>query len=185
MKSALCGLFLFPRKDGARVVGHPCPGDSRGINPSKPTSLVIFVELAVKELFKKGRDYLWPRPEGCPRCRGRIWGHGFVPAYFDGYSEPCWLRRYRCPECGCVLRLRPRGYFKRFQASISTIRDCLSFWVHHQRWSPGPAPPRQRHWLSALRRQLVTHEGLHHHPDLPAGFDRLWAQGIIPVSWSF
>jgi hypothetical protein len=177
--------FLFPGKDGARVVGHPCPGDSRGINPSKPTSLVIFVKLTVKQLFKEGRDYCWPRPEGCPRCRGRVWGHGFVPAYFDGYAEPLWLRRYRCPDCGGVIRLRPRGYFQRFQASISTIRDCLSFWVRHHRWPPGPSPPRQRHWLRALRRHLFQYEGLQHHPDLLAGFDRLLDQGIIPVSRSF
>jgi hypothetical protein len=83
-----------------------------------------------------------------------------------------------------VIRLRPRGYFKGFQASIRTIRDCLSSWVYHRRWKPGLSPPRQRHWIRALRRQLVQHEGLHRDPDLLAGFDRLWNQGIIPVSWS-
>ena len=94
--------FLFYGKDGARVVGHPCPGDSRGKDPSKHTSLVIFVKLAVKQLFEMGRDYLWPRPKLCPRCGGRIWGHGFVPAYFDGYTEPFWLRTVSVPG----LRLR-------------------------------------------------------------------------------
>ena len=166
------------------MVGHPCPGDSRGKDPSKHTSLVIFVKLAVKQLFEMGRNYLWPRPELCPRCGGRIWGHGFVPAYFDGYTEPFWLRRYRCPDCGCVVRLRPREYFKRFQASIPTIRDCLSYWVQQRRWKAGPAPPRQRHWVRALRRHLVLHEGLQRDPDLLAGFDRLWDLGIIPVSRS-
>ena len=167
------------------MVGHPCPGNNRGINPSKPTILVIFVQLAVKQLFKMGRDFLWPKPEGCPRCRSRIWGHGFVPAYFDGYDQPFWLKRYRCPDCGCVIRLRPRGYFPRFQASIHTIRDCLSCWVHTRRWKTGPSPPRQRHWVRALRRHLVLHEGLPGIPDLMAGFDRLLDQGIIPVSRSF
>lgn len=83
-----------------------------------------------------------------------------------------------------MIRLRPREYFRRFQSSIHTIRDCLIYWVHYHRWKPGPAPPRQRHWIRALRRHLVWHEGLHRSPDLLAGFDRLWNQGIIPVSWS-
>ena len=107
------------------MVAHPYPGENGGINPPKPTSLVIFVQLAVKQLFEVGRDFLWPKPERCPRCGGRIWGHGFVPAYFDGYDQPLWLKRYQCPDCGCVIRMRPRDYFQRFQASIYTIRDCL------------------------------------------------------------
>jgi hypothetical protein len=166
------------------VVGHPCPGDSRGINPLKPTSLVIFVTLAVKHLFEAGRGFLWPRPEQCPRCGGRIWGHGFVPGYFDGYDQPLWLKRYQCPDCGCVIRMRPRDYFQRFQAPIHTIRDCLAYWVHQHRWKAGPSPPRQRHWIKALRRHLAIHEGLNRIHDLVAGFDRLWSQGVIPVSRS-
>jgi hypothetical protein len=166
------------------VVGHPYPGDSRGINPLKPTSLVIFVTLAVKHLFDAGRGFLWPRPERCPRCGGRLWGHGFVPAYFDGYDQPLWLKRYRCPDCRGILRLRPRGYFKRFQSAILTIRDCLVHWVDYHRWKAGPSPPRQRHWIKALRRHLAIHEGLNRIQDLVAGFDRLWSQGIIPVSRS-
>jgi hypothetical protein len=83
-----------------------------------------------------------------------------------------------------VIRLRPRAYFERFQASINTIRDCLVYWVHHHRWKPGPSPPRQRHWAKALRSHLVLHEGLNRVQDLVAGFDRLWVLGIIPVSRS-
>ena len=166
------------------MVRHPCPGDSRGINPLKPTSLVIFVTLAVKHLFEVGRGFLWPRPERCPRCGGRIWGHGFVPGYFDGYDQPLWLKRYQCPDCGCVIRMRPRDYFQRFQAPIHTIRDCLAYWVYYRRWKAGPSPPRQRHWIKTLRSRLVFYEGLNRIQDLLAGFDRLWDLGIIPVSRS-
>ena len=166
------------------MLAHPCPGDNRGRNPSKPISLVILVKLAVKQLFEAGRDFPWPKPQGCPRCRGRTWGHGFVPAYFDGYTQPLWLKRYRCPDCGCVIRLRPREYFQRFQTPIHTIRDCLAYWVQYHRWQAGLSPPRQRHWLRALRQHLVQYEGLHRIQDLLAGFDRLWSLGIIPVSQS-
>ena len=123
------------------MVKHPCPGDSRGINPLKPTSLVIFVTLAVKHLFKVGRGFLWPRPERCPRCDGRIWGHGFVSGYFDGYDQPLWLKRYQCPDCGCVIRMRPRDYFQRFP----------SLHLHHPRL-PGlldPAAPLEGRSLSS------------------------------------
>ncbi len=166
------------------MVGHPCPGDNRGIRPSKHTFLVIFVELEVKDLLQLGREFPWPKPERCPRCRGRIWGHGFVSAYFDGYDQPFWLKRYRCPDCGCVIRLRPRGYFKRFQTAIMTIRDCLIYWIDHHRWKAGPSPPRQRHWFKALRRQLLFRWGLNRTEDLLKGFDWLWSQEIIPVSRS-
>ena len=30
-------------------------------------------------------------------------------AYFDGFDEGIFLKRYRCPGCGCVIRLRPDG----------------------------------------------------------------------------
>jgi len=35
-----------------------------------------------------------------------LWGHGFADAVFDGYKQPLPLKLYRCPDCGCVIRLR-------------------------------------------------------------------------------
>ena len=88
--------------------------------------MIIFFPCVLKEIFKKGRNYPWPKPEKCPHCANyKVWGHGFVEAFFDGYNEPLVLKRYRCPVCGCVMRLRPSGYFKRFQASIKTIRSSI------------------------------------------------------------
>ncbi|MFH0789431.1 MAG: hypothetical protein V2B13_17710 [Pseudomonadota bacterium] len=113
-----------------------------------------------------------------------MWGHGFVLAWFDGFLDPLWLKRYRCPDCQCVIRVRPQEYYKRFQAAILTIRDCLSYWMVNRRWKAGPSPPRQRHWFKALRKQLLIHWGLNRTEDLLNGFDWLWSQGIIPVSRS-
>jgi hypothetical protein len=48
-------------------------------------------------------------------------GHGFAEAIFDGYDRSLLLKLYRCPDCGYVIRLRPQGYFKRFQTQIETI----------------------------------------------------------------
>ena len=88
--------------------------------------MVIFSAVKLKELFEKERDYPWQKPERCPCCNDiRLWGHGFTDAIFDGYEQPLLIKLYRCPDCGCVIRLRPKGYFKRFQASIETIRRWI------------------------------------------------------------
>ena len=92
--------------------------------------MIIFFSAVLNEIHLLGREYPWPKPDACPRCNGyRFWGHGFVLACFDGFSHPLCLKRYRCPDCRCVVRLRPKGYFKRFQASIATIRStaCQAF----------------------------------------------------------
>ena len=113
--------------------------------------MIIFVSVCIKEIVAKGRDFPWPRPDECPRCNGRrIWGHGFVPAFFDGYSCQVFLRRYRCPDCHCVLRLRPLGYFKRFQAPIEKIRSSIAFRLQNRRWPPSLSRARQGHWLRSL-----------------------------------
>jgi hypothetical protein len=111
-----------------------------------------------------------------------VWGHGFVFAYFDGFSEGVLLRRYRCPGCGCVIRLRPKGYFPRFQASLDTIRFSLSRRLNRGRWPPGLSRSRQRHWLSALRRKSLAYLGEGWKLGLMGAFDCLLSQGMIPVS---
>ncbi|MFV9645531.1 MAG: hypothetical protein ACNYWU_06885, partial [Desulfobacterales bacterium] len=82
--------------------------------------MVIFVAVKLKKLFKKKRNYSWPKPESCPRCNDyKVWGHGYAQAIFDGYNEPLLLKLYRCPVCGCVIKLRP-GVF-----TFSIFRDGL------------------------------------------------------------
>ena len=114
-------------------------------------AMIIFVCSNLKEIFDKQRQYVWPRPERCPRCQlSKLWGHGFVLAYFDDVAGGVYLRRYRCPECGCVIRLRPRGYFPRIQASIDTIRASLAQRLRQGRWPVGSSRSRQGHWHRAL-----------------------------------
>ena len=50
--------------------------------------MVIFFPVILKQLFHLGRFFPWPKPERCPRCGShRLWGHGFVAAYFDGFDQ--------------------------------------------------------------------------------------------------
>ncbi|CAO0819735.1 hypothetical protein DFAR_810013 [Desulfarculales bacterium] len=73
--------------------------------------------------MKLGRRFPCPQPERCPRCGSvRLWGHGFVPAYFDEDLTAIWLWLFFCPDCRAVIRLQPRGYWSRFQAPVETIR---------------------------------------------------------------
>ena len=61
-------------------------------------AMIIFVSVKLKEIFDKQREYAWPRPDLCPRCeQSRLCGHGFVPAYFDGFAGQIHHRRCRCP----------------------------------------------------------------------------------------
>jgi hypothetical protein len=147
--------------------------------------LILPVALCVKTLAKRGRDFPWRRPKRCPRCQGpRLWGHGFVSRYFEGFCEPLSLRRYRCPDCGVVLCLRPAGYWKRFQSSIETIRRVLFHRLRTGRWPPGSHPPRGRHWLRGLRRQVPAHLGMRWVHKLAQGFEQLVVLGRCAVSRS-
>jgi hypothetical protein len=148
-------------------------------------AMIVFVCVRLKEIFDKQRQYAWPRPTLCPRCgQSRLWGHGFVPAYFDGFAGQIYLRRYRCPLCRCVIRLRPRGYFKRIQASICTIRSSLWQRIVKGRYLSEMSRSRQRHWLNGLVRNTTAHLGNTWTNRLMEAFDRLLDMGKVPVSSS-
>ena len=144
--------------------------------------MIFSVLVSIKEIVAKGRDFPWPRPDECPRCDGhRVWGHGFVAAFFDGFADQVLLRRYRCPDCHCVLRLRPSGYFKRFQAAINTIRDCIDYRLGNIRWPKGISHTRQGHWLRSLYRKILAYLGQGWKGRLLEGFDYLIGMDEIPV----
>ena len=116
------------------------PEPCTGLEALQEDVLMIFsVLVSIKEIVAKGRDFPWPRPEESPRCEGhRIWCHGFVTAFFDGFSEQGVLRRWRCPECRCVMRARPSGYLERLQASVGTFRfGVIHDLVGHVELEPG------------------------------------------------
>jgi len=111
-------------------------------------------------------------------------GHGFILALFDDFSTPLWLKRYRCPDCGCIIQMRPASHFSRFQASRETIRSALEERITHEKWPYGLSPSRMRHWLRNLRLQVKAHLTKSWETGLMAGFNRLIELGRIPVSSS-
>lgn len=149
----------------------------------KGGAMVIFIPVKLKKLFKQGRNYPWKKPDTCSACKGyRLWGHGYAGALFDNFNKPLLLKLYRCPDCGCVIRLRPTGYFKRFQASIDTIRSSISSKSENGKWLPSLNKTRQRHWHSALLRWIKARLGDTWEKGILQGFDHLVSQGYIPVS---
>lgn len=82
------------------------------------------------------------------------------------------------------MRMRPAGYFPRFQASIETIRSSLEHKIHRGGWLDSVTRNRQQHWFRALRRKAAAFFGNAHH-DLMWLFQNLLRKSRIPVSRSF
>ena len=145
--------------------------------------MIIFFTVKLKELFKKERKYPWQKPDSCPRCNSCcLWGHGFAQAIFDGFIRPLLLKLYRCPDCGCVIRLRPKGYFKRFQACIETTRFSIACKAAKKRWLAGVNRSRQCHLFRFLCQRIKVYLTDTWGEGILAGFDYLLQLGQIPVS---
>jgi DNA-directed RNA polymerase subunit RPC12/RpoP len=153
------------------------------VRPTRNGVMIIFSAVKLKELFEKERNYPWQKPDNCPYCNShRLWGHGFADALFDGYQRPLLLKLYRCPDCGCVIRLRPAGYFKRFQAPVETIRSSIACKSTTNRWLSGISRSRQLHWFNALCKRIKVYLTDTWRQDVVVGFDYLLQLGQTPVS---
>lgn len=169
-----------------RVFGdHYTKNFHQRLGTSKGDFMILFCSLNLNKLYKKGRNYPWEKPVSCPHCGScRLWGHGFVLAFFDGFIDALFLKRYRCPDCKTVFRVRPEGYFSRFQASINTIRASIESKSVHKKWLRKISRTRQYHWYRALTRHVKAYFGnIWQHSEVIA-FDTLLSKGIVPVTRS-
>ena len=147
--------------------------------------MIICFPVDFKKLIELGRDYPWPKPDKCLSCNGcRLWGHGFVLACFDCWHQSIEIKRCRCPDCGCVLRFKPEGYFKQFQAKIETIRSSIATKSRTGAWESDISSSRQQHWFRALERKIKAHLTDVWDKGILAAFDELIEKGIVPVSRS-
>jgi hypothetical protein len=142
------------------------------------------VEVCVKTLVELERQYPWEKPKQCPKCQGvRVWGHGYVEAYLDEAGGACvFLKRYRCCECRVVIRVRPSGYWRRIQATVAVVGQCVLHRLEKGRWPPGCNSARGRHWLRALKRQVRTRLGMSYAERIAEGFQELLRCGVCAVS---
>src|ERR1700676_4007029 len=148
--------------------------------------MIYFVAVQLKDIFEQGKDFPWVRPAACLNCNHfRIWGHVFVPRFFDGFVSCLYLKCYRCPQCRCVMTSRPDTHFSRIRCCKETIRALLAHRLTTGRWSPSSLPPsRMRHWLTSLARQTLAHLTDAWKEGPIAAFDRLLGMGYVPVSRS-
>jgi len=136
-----------------------------------------------KELLSLEKKYPWSRPASCYKCGGRIWGHGYVWRFFEQAPKGCWVKCYYCPDCGCVVTMRPVGYWPRYFHSLENIRQALSCRLAQGRWPPGVKRQTGGHWLRALAAQVMKFLGLAI-KIFPAGFEKLINKKWVPVSRS-
>ena len=116
--------------------------------------MIINQEINIVDVFRLEKGYEYIRPEQCPRCNCfKIWGHGYVERYFDGYDTCLYLKRWICVDCGCVISIRPLNYFARHHSITPIIFSTLEQRISTGFWSRDSGITRQRggHWLRALK----------------------------------
>ena len=147
--------------------------------------MIDFVDVELKEIFEQGKNFPWVRPAACLKCHHyKVWGHGFVPRFFDGFVFCLYLKCYRCPLCSCVITSRPDTHFRRTRCCKETIRALLVLRITTDRWPPSSLPTsRMRIWLANLKRQALAHLASLKE-SLIAAFDRLIVMRFVPVSRS-
>ncbi len=130
-----------------------------------------------------GKLYPWPRPPRCPKCcSGRLWGHGYVERYFEGFSQALWMKRYRCPDCGGVHTLRPKVFWRRFQCSAAIIIQSLKGKISGNRWLGQISRQAQQYWWCGFKRQCAREVRIGK-PGVEV-LDRLLEKGIIAATHS-
>lgn len=145
--------------------------------------LILYLALEIKDVIEAGKEYGWPRLEECPTCGGRrIWGHGYVPRYFDEHPEGIWMKRWRCCECGAIHCARPNSHDRRFQVPASEIETCLRRKIEQGTFQTRKASrQRQQYWYQGLLKQSSrVANGL----DLKESINRLLLAGVMLATHS-
>jgi len=114
--------------------------------------LILHFPVSVKEIFLLGKKYPWPMLERCPACSGaRLWSHGFVARYFEGFMEALWMKRFRCPDCSAVHTCRPCGFLQGIRFSAEVVSECLRRKIAECRWFSCVVRQNQQYWYRCLR----------------------------------
>lgn len=113
--------------------------------------VVQHTDALLTEVASQGKNFKWNRPS-CPCGSKKVWGHGFVARYFDGFPAIVYLKRYRCPSCRTVYTMLPKGFVKYASSSVTSIWATLRHRLTHYFWPKKVPRQRAGHWL---RRFLI------------------------------
>lgn len=128
---------------------------------SRTTFDEMIIPISVKELSVAGKSFKWVHPSCCSGCgNSKVWGHGFVRKYFEGFANGVFLKRYRCPACRKVVTAYPDNYWRRYQSSKFEIASILKHRLDHKAWPRGSPRQRAGHWLRKLTSFLKLHFGM-------------------------
>jgi hypothetical protein len=145
--------------------------------------LIIYSSVNVKTLYEHGKDYPWPKPKRCPKCKGRrLWGHRFATRCFIGFLQKLWVKKYCCPDCGSVHTMRPSTHWSRFQYCVFVILWCLLNKIKHNRWRSSYSRQNQQYWFKGL----IIQSSRHKNTQVPTieVLRKLILKPVIPVSHS-
>lgn len=129
-------------------------GFCRPVLITLPESIVLILHLAVdvKSLWALGKAYPWPVVRECPACGGRrLWSHGYVTRYFEGFADIFWVKRYRCPECSSVHTSRPSGFLRGIRYCAGVVVSSLVSKVNNGFWVSSVVRQVQQYWYRLLR----------------------------------
>jgi len=101
----------------------------------------------------------------------------------QGFLQPLWVRRFRCPDCGAVYTLRPDTFARGFRYSFMTILSSLVRRITGLSLLPHPSRQAQQHWYRGLRLQS-SRTGNVPHPGIET-LNTLLARDIVPFTHSF
>jgi hypothetical protein len=150
--------------------------------------LLIHISVNLNEIFRLGKKYLWTTPDRCPSCNGlRLWSHGYVQRYFDGYENALWIKRYRCPDCNSVHTLRPASHTGFIQASGFSVFFSLLIKITFNRWLPALCASRQRYWFRCFKQQICRKANIDFtdtNSMLNALVSRFSGSKLVASSWS-
>lgn len=113
--------------------------------------MLIAVDVSIADISRLEKKFQWPRPS-CPKCSGKVWGHGFRLRYFSGFSDGIYIKRYRCHHCKLLISLVPSGYWAHFRSPIQTIYKTLLYRLNQKCWPKECSRQRGGHWL----RKFIT-----------------------------
>lgn len=145
--------------------------------------MIIQCDVTIKDILAQGKKFIWKKPSRCFECEDTVlWGHGFVLCYFSCVDEGIYLKRYRCPCCGVVIKMKPKGYFKKIRTSIKIIKKSLEIRLNQKMFIPDISRETQHHWLANLKQNIKACLGENFKNRLLEGFQKLIDMKIIPVS---
>ena len=112
--------------------------------------MIRYTQIDLVQLSKEGKTYKWKK-EICVKCSRCMWGHGFTSRYFQSFSEPVYLKKYRCEGCKTVVTMRPSGFWPLLRTEISIIFKVLIYRFVHSgdppAWPEGFPRQRGGYWL--------------------------------------